>query len=168
MQGTAFKEKDLTSALVRIVKSSVATDGAISVSYIERTINQAGITRSPGISVYHMVEARALVLYAFNLDRYDTELKTALIYFIADYPVFRWSELRYFFSDPEKEIERVLHELKYTSRELEVDGEPEYVWSPRWLRTRTILKRLACRNRAGNSSFFEFLNYTPGRHAHDI
>ncbi|WP_281559965.1 hypothetical protein [Thalassomonas sp. RHCl1] len=161
MQGAAFKEKDLTSALVRVVKSSVTDSDAISVPCIEQIISKAGITRSSGINVYHLVEARALVLYEFKLDRYDAELKTALLYFIADYPVFRWSELRYFFSDPEIEIESILHELKYISRELEVDGELEYVWSPRWLWTKTVLKRLANRNRAGDPSFFEFLNYTP-------
>ena len=168
MQGSAFKEKDLTSTLVQIVKNNTLKDEPLTASRIERIINQAGITRSPGISVYHMVEARAQVLYAFDIDRYDTELKTALIYFIADYPVFRWSELRYFFSDPERDIERILYELKYTEQELEIDSELEYVWSPRWLWTKTVLKRLAERRRAGAPSFFEFLSYTPGRQVHDI
>lgn len=161
MQASAFIEKELTSALVRIVKHNITAGGELSGRFIQRLLNQSGISRGSGISVYHMLEVRALVLYQFAIDRYDTELREALIYFIADYPVFRWSELRYFFSDPEHVITSILHELKYSCRELNIDWEREYVWSSRWLLERTIIKRLVRRTRAGEQAFFEYLNYKP-------
>jgi len=119
------------------------------------------VTRPPVITVYDMVEVRALVLYALGIDRYGADLKEALIYFIAATPIFRWSELRYGCSDPEQAIEAILHELKYVCRELEIDGEREYVWSSRWVSVRTIRKELTARDRVGDPAFFEFLNYKP-------
>ncbi|WP_281558890.1 hypothetical protein [Thalassomonas sp. RHCl1] len=161
MQGSAFIEKKLTAALVRIVKHNLSEGDELSAHFIEKVLNNFGISRASGISVYHMLEARALVLYEFGIDRYNAELREALIYFIADYPVFRWSELRYCFSDPEQEVASILHELKYCCRELDLDGEREYVWSSRWLWERTVKKRLARRTRIGDPAFFEFLNYQP-------
>ncbi|WDE12341.1 hypothetical protein [Thalassomonas haliotis] len=162
MQGDAFKEKDLTSALVRIVKANC--HGDLSVENIRRILNQSGINRECNISAYHMLEALALVLHALNIGRADKHLRQALFYYIADCPVFCWSELRYRFpSDPEKDIEKVLYELKYRPRELVIDGEQEIVWCSRWLLTRTVRKQLAARVRMGDPAFFEFLNYKPER-----
>jgi|GEM_PF-4497651 len=161
MQGDAFKEKDFTSALVRIVNTKC--NGNLSVENIRRILNQSGINREHNISAYHMLETLALVLYALNIRRADNHLRQALFYYIADCPVFRWSELRYRFpSDPERDIEKILHELKYRPRELVIDGEQEIVWCSRWLLTRTVRKKLAARVRMGDPAFFEFLNYKSG------
>ncbi|WDE08566.1 hypothetical protein SG34_032095 [Thalassomonas viridans] len=162
MQGKVFREKDLTEALIRVIKNKAGDD--LCVENIRHILNQSGITREHNISAYYMLEALAPVLHALGIRRTDNYLKQALIYFIADYPVFRWSELRYRFpSDPEQEIEKVLYQLKYRPRELVIDGEQEVVWCSRWLLTHTIKKRLAARPRVGDPAFFEFLNYKPQR-----
>ena len=162
MQGDAFKEKDLTTALVRVVKHNC--NGDLSVENIRRILNQSGVTRERGISSYYMLECLALVLYALNIRRADRQLRSALIYYVADCPLFRWSELRYRFpSDPEQAIETILLELKYRPRALEIDGEQEIIWCSRWLFNRTIRKKLSARLRMGDPGFFEFLNYTPER-----
>lgn len=159
MHQDAYKEKTLTDALVRVVNNRKAEGIPV-----DQILNESGITRSSGISVYHMVETRALVLYALGMNRHDTLLRQAVINFIADYPVFRWTELRCNIkSDPEQEIEAILHKLKYKSRMMEVDGEWEYIWSPRWLWTRTIIKRLGRQKRVGDTAFFKFLTYKPQR-----
>ena len=158
MQEDAFQEKDFTGVLIRIVKSK--SNGDLSVENIRRILNQAGINREHNISSYHMLETLALVLYALDIRRADNHLRQALFYYIADCPVFRWSELRYRFpSDPEKDIEKILYELKYQPRELVIDDELEIVWCSRWLFTRTVRKKLAGRVRMGDPGFFEFLNY---------
>ncbi|WDE04097.1 hypothetical protein SG34_022470 [Thalassomonas viridans] len=157
MHSQGYKEKELTTALVRIVNNR--KDENIP---IEQILNEAGVTRPPVITIYDMVEVRALVLYALGIDRYGAQLREALIYFIAAAPVFRWSELRYGCSDPEQAIEAILHELKYIGRVIEIDGEQEYVWSSRWVSVRTIRKTLATRARIGNPAFFKYLNYKPG------
>ncbi|WP_281557794.1 hypothetical protein [Thalassomonas sp. RHCl1] len=156
MHPDGFKEKQLTDALLRIVNNRKGAGIPI-----EQILNEAGVTRPPVITIYDMVEVRALVLYALGIDRYGAELREAIIYFIAANPVFCWSELRYGCSDPELAIEAILHELKYVCRELEIDGERENVWSSRWVSVRTIRKKLAGRERIGGPVFFEFLNYKP-------
>ena len=160
MQTAAYKEKDIISALVSVVQNRKKEAIAI-----EQVLNEAGINQSAGLSIHNMLEVRAKVLYALNISRYPPDLlKSSIIYFIADHPVFRWSELRYFFkTDSENNIEMILNELKYMSRALEIDGELEFVWSPRWLWTRTVRKKLDSRKRVGEPAFFEFLNYKPKR-----
>lgn len=162
MQGQGFKEKELTRALIRVVKANC--NGDLSVENIRRILNKTGINREHNISPYYMLEALALVLHALGIRRADDHLKQALFYYIAACPVFRWSELRYQFpSDPEKEIVKILHELKYWPRELEIDGEQEIIWCSRWLWNRTVRKKLSTRIRMGDPDFFEFLNYKPKR-----
>jgi len=164
MQAAAYKEKALINALVSLANTKKAE-----VITLERLLNEAGITRSGGVSIYHMVETRALVLYALDIGRCDALLRQTLFYFIADYPVFRWSELRYHIrSAPERKIEAILHELKYKSRMIKLNGEWEYIWSPCWLWTRTVIKRLTGRNRVGDPAFFEYLTYISQENTHDI
>ncbi|WDE13501.1 hypothetical protein [Thalassomonas haliotis] len=158
MHPDAYKEKLLTAALVRIVNNRKGEGISI-----EQILNESGISRTSVISVYDMVEVRALVLYALDIDRCDTQLREVIIYFIAKYPVFRWSELRYQISDPEKAIEAILHELKYVSLLLEIDGKMEFVCASRWITIRTARKQLAHRDRVGDTAFYEFLNYKTQR-----
>ncbi|WDE06123.1 hypothetical protein SG34_004110 [Thalassomonas viridans] len=164
MHPDGYKEKELTTALVRIVNNRKGEKISI-----EQILNEAGVTRPPVITIYDMVEVRALVLYALGIGRYGAELREALIYFIAANPVFRWSELRHGCSDPEQAIEALLHELKYVCRVIEINGDQEYVWSSRWVSVRTIKKELAARERVGDPAFFEYLNYKPrGITAHEL
>ncbi len=94
---------------------------------VEEILNHAGVY---GISVSAMVEIRAGVYYP--LDRGLTaaqELKEALGCFIFDHPVFRWSELRFYFKgDLKNVLTDLLKTFKYKCRYLEELGE--FIWVP--------------------------------------
>ncbi|WDE12019.1 hypothetical protein [Thalassomonas haliotis] len=124
---------------------------------LERILSESGMA---GVSIYSRVEIRARVLYQLGERGTSSEqLTAALAGFIAAYPVFRWSELRYrFTSNIEHEIEAVLHRLKYTSRYLE--QEQEYVWAPKRMWTTRVKKSLQQRTQLGDPAYFDFLcNY---------
>lgn len=176
MQIEADKEKVISRVLAQIVNNrqqdssfealsagelagKTAAAAPYSIAQIEQVLNESGITRSAGLSIYHLVEARAQVLYALNIARRDVALlKSSLIYFIADYPVFRWSELRYFFkAERESDIEMIMFELKYDRQYME--EEQEYVWSSKWLWRRTVKGKLAGRKIIGDQAYFDYLTY---------
>lgn len=123
---------------------------------IEEILNGAGVY---GLSIGAMVEIRAAVYY--RLGRGLTppgELAQALSNFIFDHPVFRWSELRFYFQgDPKSDIKKLLKEHRYTCSyitELE-----EFVWAPVRMWHVTVRHQLSRRNKAGSKEYFDFLCY---------
>ncbi|WP_281561155.1 hypothetical protein [Thalassomonas sp. RHCl1] len=144
---------ELIKVLVNIVTSELGQGKTL-----ERILNESGMA---GVSIYSRVEIRARVLYQLGEKGTSSEqLTAALAGFIAAYPVFRWSELRYRFnSNIEHEIEAILHRLKYTSRYLE--QEQEYVWAPKRMWTATVKKYLQQRVPLGDPAYFDFLYKQP-------
>lgn len=153
-----YNGDELTAALVHMVK--VRESEGIS---IERILNESGIA---GGSIYSRVETRARVLYRLGIGvAPDRLLEKAICYFIADQPVFRWSELRHHFqSNMEQEIEAILYKLKYSSRYLAQEGE--YVWAPKRMWSITVKRHLRRRAPLGDQVLFDYLTYKPPEKAH--
>ncbi|WDE09007.1 hypothetical protein SG34_029955 [Thalassomonas viridans] len=133
---------------------------------LERILSESGMA---GISIYSRGETRARVLYRLGVGITPTELlEPALEDFVSLYPVFRWSELRYRFkSDPEQEIEAILHRLTYASRYIE--QEQQYVWAPKNMWTIAVKKHLRHREPLGDQKYFDYLlNRSPSNLADNL
>ncbi|WDE11757.1 hypothetical protein [Thalassomonas haliotis] len=156
--GYLYQDDELIGMLVTMVTGR--QNEGIS---LEQILAESGMA---GVSIYSRVETRAKVLYCLGLALTPHgQLEDALVDFIADHVVFRWSELRYRFkSDAELEIEALLHQLNYTSRYME--QEQEYVWAPKRMWATTINKLLQGRQPLGDQAYFEYLSNKLSRRAH--
>lgn len=125
---------------------------------IEQILNDAGIYKMP---VQVMVEVRAEVYENLGLRMCPPgTLKRQLQGFIFDHPVFRISELRFYFpGDKERHVLNALYELSYVSKKLPEENEP--VWQPKFMQRKTVLKQLEVREKIGNKAYFDYLTYTP-------
>ncbi|WDE09128.1 hypothetical protein SG34_030650 [Thalassomonas viridans] len=126
---------------------------------IEAILNSAGVC---GISAEAMLEIRAGVYRQLGRGLTpDNELSKALRCFVFDYPVFRWSELRfYFIAEPKHVLTDLLKEFKYKCRHL--SGHEELVWAHIRMWNVTARHQLAHRDRVGDKAYFDFLNYQGG------
>ena len=125
---------------------------------IEVILNDAGVY---GVSAGAMVEVRAAVYYRLGRGlTAPAQLEDALACFIFDHPVFRWSELRFYFKgDPKAELKKLLKTFKYRCRY--ISDQEESVWAPARMWRFTIKHQLANRTKAGDKEYFDYLNYQP-------
>ncbi|WDE02549.1 hypothetical protein [Thalassomonas actiniarum] len=132
---------------------------------IEEILNDAGVC---GLSIGAMVEARAAVYYRLGRGLTQPgELKAALGNFIFDYPVFRWSELRFYFQgDPKDAIKALLTAFKYTCRY--ISEQEEFVWAPMRMWNVTVRHQLARRAKVGSIEYFTYLNYRQKEQANSV
>ncbi|WDE11758.1 hypothetical protein [Thalassomonas haliotis] len=149
----------MNKALIdKLVNSVLAKQQMTPAPGIEQILNEAGVH---GMPPHEMAEIRAQVYHRLQL-RVSTPdaLKQYLIYFMADYDVFRASELRYYFpGDKTQQLKVILEQLGYVSRH-DIPGEQEPVWRPKFMQQHTIKNKLA-RPRIGDKAYFDYLFYQP-------
>ncbi|WDE05502.1 hypothetical protein SG34_000700 [Thalassomonas viridans] len=123
---------------------------------IEKTLNEAGVY---GMPPHEMAEIRAQVYHRLEIRVSTPEaLKQHLVYFMADYDIFRLSELRYYFpGDSKQELQIALEQLGYVCR-TDIPGEQEPVWCPKFLQKKTVKSKLD-RPRLGSQSYLDYLFY---------
>ncbi|WDE09006.1 hypothetical protein SG34_029950 [Thalassomonas viridans] len=153
--------KILIPELVRIVRQKLKEQESQPKQTrmsIEQILNDAGIHSMP---LQEMAEIRAEVYESLGLGGCPPgTFKKQLQGLIFDHPVFRITELYFYFPGVKKqEVVSALYELNYVSMKFPEENEP--VWRPKFMQRKTVQKQLASRPRLGNKAYFDYLSYTP-------